>query len=147
MGGQYPQPTPQPQPPPTVDSPSPQQSGPTGADRSSSPGEKLAGFLVTFDINAQGDFWVLRTGRARVGRKDAAEGLSVPIEHPTVSSNHAILHLDPENHQFGLEDCGSANGTLLNGKAIAGQGTREIRDGDKIRFGAVNLIVKLFEDR
>jgi pSer/pThr/pTyr-binding forkhead associated (FHA) protein len=88
--------------------------------------------------------WPLRAGQLRVGRKDAADGLDISIDHPTVSSNHAVLTLDPEGLMFQLEDTNSANGTLLNGKSIAGQGPREIRDGDKLRFGAFNLTLKLF---
>jgi pSer/pThr/pTyr-binding forkhead associated (FHA) protein len=88
--------------------------------------------------------WVLRSGLARVGRKDAAEGLAVQIDNPTVSSNHAVLSLDPDAQVYKLEDTQSANGTLLNGKPIAGQGAREVRDGDRLRFGAYNLVLKLF---
>lgn len=88
--------------------------------------------------------WPLHAGQLRVGRKGATDGLAVSIDHPTVSSNHAVLKIDPDAPMFQLEDSQSANGTLLNGKSIAGQGAREIRDGDKVRFGAFNLTVKLF---
>lgn len=128
-------------PPPTVDSP--EQVAARATDQTSSPGGKLVGFLVSFETNALGDFWVLRSGQLRVGRKDAAEGLAVAIEHPTVSSNHAVLHCDPDNQVFRVEDAGSANGTMLNGRPIAGQGPREVRDGDELRFGAYNAVLKL----
>lgn len=112
-------------------------------DRVSSPGQKLVGFLVSFETNDQGDFWPLRQGQLRVGRKDAADGLAVSIDHPTVSSNHALLTLDPDTQVFQIEDLRSANGTVLNGKPIAGQGPREVRDGDRVRFGGFSATIKL----
>lgn len=101
------------------------------------------GFLVSYDTNEQGDFWVLRAGFSRIGRKDAGEALAIAIDHPTVSSSHAVLTLDPENLLFRVEDTRSANGTQLNGKSIAGHGPRELRDGDRLRFGAYNATLKL----
>jgi pSer/pThr/pTyr-binding forkhead associated (FHA) protein len=109
----------------------------------SAPGSKIVGFLVSFEQNEQGDFWALRAGQLRVGRKDAAEGLAVAIDHPTVSSNHALLTLDPDAQTFQIEDLRSANGTVLNGRAIAGQGPREVRDGDRVRFGGFSATLKL----
>lgn len=99
--------------------------------------------MVTFDLNDKGDFWVLRQGHLRIGRKGAGEGLDIEIDHPTVSSNHGVIHLDPDAGLSQIEDSQSANGTLINGKAISGQGRRELRDHDKIRIGGVNFTLKL----
>ncbi|MEN9580717.1 MAG: hypothetical protein RJA70_3726 [Pseudomonadota bacterium] len=104
---------------------------------------RVCGFLVTFELSDQGEFWVLRRGTLRVGRKGATEGLDIEIDHPTVSSSHGLIHVDHEGALSQIEDSQSANGTLLNGKSIAGQGRRELRDHDKIRIGGVNFIVKL----
>jgi len=123
----------------------PNESPPSAAEGSGSR-NKLVGFLACFDMEACGQYWVLRRGRLSIGRQGAAEGLDVAIAHPTVSSNHALLELDPEQGRFQLEDCNSANGTLINCRPIAGRGPREVRDGDKLRFGAVNLILKLLAD-
>lgn len=120
--------------------PAPRASQP---DRASSTGSKIIGFLVSFETNDQGDFWVLRAGQLRVGRKDSADGLAIAIDHPTVSSSHAVLTLDPESQVFQVEDTRSANGTVLNGKPIAGQGAREVRDGDRVRFGGFSATIKL----
>jgi pSer/pThr/pTyr-binding forkhead associated (FHA) protein len=62
-----------------------------------------------------------------------------------VSSNHAVIAVAGEDGVARIEDQRSANGTLLHEKAIAGQGQRELRDGDRVRFGAVNVIVKLVD--
>jgi pSer/pThr/pTyr-binding forkhead associated (FHA) protein len=101
--------------------------------------------LVSFETNEQGEFWVLRSGQLRVGRKDAADGLAIAIEHPTVSSHHALLTLDPAGGIFQLEDLRSANGTVLNGRPIAGMGPRELRDGDHVRFGGFSATLKLLD--
>jgi pSer/pThr/pTyr-binding forkhead associated (FHA) protein len=106
---------------------------------------RIAGFLLTFDVDPRGSFWPLRVGENRIGRKGAEGPLDVAVDHPTVSSNHAIIHVEGNGAVAQLEDQRSANGTLLHEKAIAGQGRREIRDGDRVRLGAVNVIVKLVE--
>ncbi len=145
QGGQYaPQPSGGYNPPPAQAAPTPAPSGGAPQERRSSPGGRLVGVLVSFEGSEQGELWVLRAGFSRIGRKDAADGLAVQIDNPTVSSNHAVLSLDPENQMFKIEDTQSANGTLLNGKPIAGQGPREVRDGDRLRFGAYNATLKLF---
>ncbi len=86
---------------------------------------------------------MIRGGQTKLGRKDAADGLDIEIDHPTVSSNHAVIHVDPETKMSQVEDTQSANGTQLNGQSIAGQGRREMRDGDVLRFGGFNATVKL----
>jgi len=101
--------------------------------------------LVSYDVNPQGTYYPLHTGTLRLGRKDAAPSLDVAIEHPTVSSNHALFYFDSARHVAQLEDTESANGTLLNDAPIAGTGKREVRDGDRIRFGAFKAILKLVE--
>jgi FHA domain len=116
---------------------------PSQPDRVSTTGAKIVGFLVSFETNDQGDFWVLRSGQLRVGRKDSADGLAVAIDHPTVSSSHAVLTIDPEAQLFQIEDTRSANGTVLNGRAISGLGARELRDGDRVRFGGFSATLKL----
>lgn len=107
-------------------------------------GGKLVGFLLSYDVDPRGSFWTLRMGDNKVGRKGATDGLDIEIDHPTVSSNHAVVHVG-EHALARIEDMRSANGTLLHDKAIAGQGQRELRDGDRVRFGAVNVIVKLVD--
>src|SRR5690606_12260981 len=59
---------------------------------------RLIGFLVSYDVNPQGTYYPLHTGTLRLGRKDAAPSLDVAIEHPTVSSNHALFYFDSARH-------------------------------------------------
>jgi pSer/pThr/pTyr-binding forkhead associated (FHA) protein len=108
-------------------------------------GGKVAGFLLTYDVETRGAFWPLRVGDNRIGRKGADAALDIAIDHPTVSSNHALIYVEPQGGVAQIEDQRSANGTMLHEKTIAGQGRREIRDGDRIRLGAVNVVVKLVD--
>lgn len=113
--------------------------------RSSSPqggkgqARPLAGFLVSFQDNPLGKFWPLYQGRNLVGRAETGQEVDVPIGHGTTSTNHATI--DAESGRLTLSDLGSTNGTFHNEEAIGFQGRRELRDGDKIRFGGFSVIV------
>ena len=56
-----------------------------------------------------------------------------------VSRKHCLLRFD----QFPatLEDCGSTNGTLLNGQPVAGR--KELKDGDRLMVGEFEFEVRL----
>lgn len=98
---------------------------------------------MSYDIESNGSFWTLRVGTNKIGRKGASEALDIAVDHPTVSSNHGAFQVDQQGGIAQLEDAQSANGTFINGKSIAGQGRREVRDGDTLRLGAVNVTLKL----
>jgi hypothetical protein len=54
----------------------------------------------------------------------------IAMVSPQVSRNHA--RLDLEDDRLVLEDLGSANGTMINGKQVRGK--QELRNDDEIRF-------------
>jgi hypothetical protein len=115
----------------------PSQAGPA-------PGEKkarraLAGFLVSFQDDPLGKHWPLYQGRNLIGRAETGQEVDVPIGHGTTSTNHATI--EAEGGRLTLSDLGSTNGTFHNEEAIGFQGRRELRDGDKIRFGGFSVIV------
>lgn len=56
---------------------------------------------------------------------------SIPINHPTVSGRHAMIHT--EGGEFFLEDVGSRNGTYVNQQRIDGR--VKLKHNDQIRFG------------
>jgi ABC-type multidrug transport system ATPase subunit len=58
-----------------------------------------------------------------------------PLDHPHVSRRHARLHV--AGGQVVLADLGSANGTYVNGKRLAGQ--TALRPGDRIDIGPFSL--------
>jgi pSer/pThr/pTyr-binding forkhead associated (FHA) protein len=103
----------------------------------------LAGFLVSFDGSELGSFWPIYQGRNEIGRKGAADGLHIEIDHPTTSSRHAVILASARPARIKLEDPGSTNGTFLESGKIEHGKKYELRDGEVIRFGAFSAIVKV----
>jgi hypothetical protein len=77
---------------------------------------------------------VLRTGAVSVGRADEC---ALRLPDPKVSRRHAeLLCLDGD---WTVLDCGSQNGTFLNGARL--RGPRRVRPGDILRMGHTSLFV------
>ena len=77
----------------------------------------------------------LTTGANLLGRDKAA---AVCLDAASVSRNHARILV--EGARATIEDLGSKNGTCLNGERVCG--TRELRDGDAVRLGDVQLLYR-----
>jgi pSer/pThr/pTyr-binding forkhead associated (FHA) protein len=103
----------------------------------------LAGFLVSFDSDELGTFWPIHQGRTTIGRKDAAEGLDLEIDHPTTSSRHAVILATARPGRLEIEDLGSTNGTFLENEKITTGMRYELRDGASLRFGGYAVIAKV----
>lgn len=103
----------------------------------------LRGFLVAYGINPMGDFWALTSGRHVLGRLGPGEGVDISLQDPTISSRHAAIAVDPNTGNVTLEDTGSTNGTFVNDEHIGFNGRRELRDGDRVRFGGYTTLVKV----
>lgn len=103
----------------------------------------LAGFLVSYDQADLGLFWPLYQGQNLVGRKGAAPGLDIEIDHPTTSSRHAVLYASARPARLKVEDNGSTNGTFLGEQRLDRGRRHELRDGDVVRFGAFAAVIKL----
>ena len=118
-------------------------SGFGGDQRASTGGSKarraLVGFLVSFQDDTLGKFWPLFQGRNLVGRAETGQEVDVAIGHGTTSTNHATIEAD--QGRMTLSDLGSTNGTFHNEEAIGFQGRRDLRDGDKVRFGGFSVII------
>lgn len=99
----------------------------------------LAGFLVSFQDDPLGRFWPLWQGKNTIGRADTGQKVDVEIAHGTTSTHHATIEF--EGGRALLADLGSTNGTFHNEEAIGFQGRRELRDGDRIRFGGFSVIL------
>ncbi len=129
-----------PPPPPPGPAPAPAPMAPQEAPKADPSGRRaLAGFLVSYQDDPMGKFWPLWQGKNSVGRADTGQKVEIPIAHGTTSTHHAIIDCDPQ--RFILSDLGSTNGTFHNEEAIGFQGKRELRDGDKIRFGGYSVMV------
>ncbi|MBS2013035.1 MAG: FHA domain-containing protein, partial [Deltaproteobacteria bacterium] len=107
------------------------------------PPNALRGFLVSYQSNTSGDFWPLNGGRKTVGRANSGEQVDIPLSDATISSRHAAIIVDAVAGTVQVEDTGSTNGTFVNEEHIGFNGKRELRDGDKIRFGGYSTIVKV----
>jgi hypothetical protein len=107
------------------------------------PAKILRGFLVAYGTNPSGDFWPLTGGRLVVGRLGAVEGIDISMQDPTISSRHAAMVVDAASGSVTVEDTGSTNGTFVNDEHIGFNGRRELRDGDRLRFGGFGTIVKV----
>lgn len=62
------------------------------------------------------------------------------IDSDTISRFHA--RFDQSRGKLYLSDLNSENGTYLNGERLRGDVQREIKSGDKIRFGNLDFVVK-----
>lgn len=98
----------------------------------------LAGFLVSYQDDPFGKFWPLWKGKNLIGRAETGQKVDIEIAHGTTSTHHATVEAD--GARFVLSDLGSTNGTFHNEEAIGFQGRRDLRDGDKIRFGGFSVI-------
>jgi hypothetical protein len=107
------------------------------------PPTALRGFLVSYQANTQGDFWPLHGGRKTVGRANSGEQVDIPLADATISSRHAAIVVDATAGTVQVEDTGSTNGTFVNEEHIGFNGKRELRDGDKVRFGGFSTILKV----
>jgi hypothetical protein len=107
------------------------------------PPNALRGFLVSYQSNTQGDFWPLHGGRKTVGRANSGEQVDIPLSDATISSRHAAIIVDATAGSVQVEDTGSTNGTFVNEDHIGFNGKRELRDGDKVRFGGYTTVVKV----
>jgi len=74
-------------------------------------------------------------GRVSVGRTG---GSDLVIDDASVSKIHASLAVDSERG-ISVADTGSTNGTFINGQRIAYGKATLLADGDKVKFGVVEV--------
>jgi FHA domain len=107
------------------------------------PPNALRAFVVSYQSNPQGEFWALNGGRTTVGRANSGEQVDLPLPDATTSSKHAAFIIDVATGVVTLEDRGSTNGTYVNEEHIGFSGRRDLRDGDRVRFGGFTTVVKI----
>jgi Nif-specific regulatory protein len=81
----------------------------------------------------------LSSGEFIIGR-DAASDLPIPDE--TVAVRHCVVKVSAD--RCTIQDCGSLNGTTVNGARVTGQPT--LRHGDRIGVGNAELVFLLEAD-
>lgn len=95
--------------------------------------------LTVLTGGASGTQLKVSKGIAVIGR---AANVELRVEDDGISRNHARIRAD--TNRAWVEDLGSRNGTLVNGKKITA--TTELRDGDKIQVGRSTVIRFGFQD-
>jgi hypothetical protein len=111
---------------------------PAGARRTEVLGRPLAldavAWLVAADAARRGQVLQIDRPRTTVG---AAATSDLVIDEPHVSGRHAAVRF--VDRRFVVVDLGSSNGTWVNGDEID---ERDVRDGDRVRFGGSEWIFK-----
>ena len=134
---------PAPAPPAAAPAPAPAAPAPPAATAPDPNNKTLRGFLVAYQSNQNGDFWPLTGGRHVVGRAGAGPDIDIQLADPTISSRHAVIVVDGGAGTIALEDTGSTNGTFVNDEHLGFNGRRDLRDGDRLRFGGFTTVVKV----
>jgi pSer/pThr/pTyr-binding forkhead associated (FHA) protein len=80
-----------------------------------------------------------------VGRSNSGENVDIPLADATISSRHAVFVVDASTGTVTIEDTGSTNGTFVNEEHLGFNGRRELKDGDRIRFGGFTTTVKIIQ--
>ncbi len=89
----------------------------------------LRGFYEGLEIPIESDWFV-------IGRGKTADAI---LAEATISRAHVAVGWN-ESQGFFVEDLGSTNGTLVNGKK---HDQRSVRDGDEIQIGKLRLRIRL----
>ena len=94
------------------------------------------------------EFYLNRDEETTVGRIDPVTGIRPDVDltnldtQRSVSRRHAkVVHGDGEFSV--VEEIGTMNGTFVNGRRIATGVPTKIKDGDRLRFGLVDLTFRI----
>ena len=94
------------------------------------------------------EFYLNRDGETLVGRIDPVTGIRPDVDLTnldgprSVSRRHAKI-IRPEGEFQVIEEIGTMNGTFVNGRRIATGSPTPIHDGDRLRFGLVDLTFRV----
>jgi two-component system response regulator AtoC len=106
----------------------------TDRDREAAATERL--FLLVAGDGVYATQTLPTSGSAMIGR---ASDSDLRIEDPSISRNHAMLHLGPP---LAIEDLGSANGTFVHERRLDPGEKAPIQLNEAIRIGSVTVIVQ-----
>ncbi len=89
----------------------------------------------------RGQVFALLKEEIYIGRATPNANWEIALQDPTVSRPHAFLV--KEKLYWKLFDLGSANGTSVNRRPVIGGKARELRDRDRVMFGATMMVFRL----
>jgi pSer/pThr/pTyr-binding forkhead associated (FHA) protein len=84
---------------------------------------------------------LISTPQCLIGR---GEDCHIRPQSPLVSRRHCVISVH-DGKNVTIEDCGSINGTFVNGEKVERQ--RELKNNDRIRIGSLEFEVQLSADR
>jgi pSer/pThr/pTyr-binding forkhead associated (FHA) protein len=96
---------------------------------------------MPFRLSGPQGTWVLQPGRWTIGREASCRML---VDDARLSRNHAAFMVADDGLAAQVEDLGSANGVMVNGKRITVPAA--LRDGDVVVCGPVVLVVDTERD-
>ena len=104
------------------------------AQKSSS--QKLAGWIVTFNLDPSGTDFKIYEGKNKIGKSSLCH---IAVNDDSISDEHALIFYG--DNKIILQDELSNNGTFVNGKRIDER--VQLKDGDKLKFGNISFIIKI----
>lgn len=109
---------------------------------SEAPARRLVAALAAPELRPGGAVFPVREGKNRIGADRNSE---IRLDDdPQVSAEHALLLY--RGGDFHLADRMSTNGTAINGQELTGTHSRVLRDRDRIRCGATELLFLSFDE-
>ncbi len=108
----------------------------TGGEKPKENKKKLAGWLVTFDINPEGTDFKLYDGKIKIGKNQSNE---IVLDDPEVSDEHVLILCG--DNKILLQDELSANGTFVNGNKVDSR--IELKDNDELKVGKTSFKIKI----
>jgi len=97
---------------------------------------KLAGWLVSFDLDPNGIDFKLFEGRCKIGRSPSN---NIILNNSEISDDHVLLLC--KEGKVVLQDQLSSNGTFVNNKII--EEKTVLKDNDIIKIGPVSFTIKI----
>ncbi len=96
-----------------------------------------AGRTGAIELRLHESDFVARSGVIQLGRESGNADITLPSD--SIGRRHALLILSQEGVM--IEDCGSINGTLVNGERLtAGERRGPLQDGTLLGFGGLDLV-------
>ena len=98
-------------------------------------------YLIVLSGSEIGRMLRLKVGKTTIGRSRSCSFL---IEAEGISRLHAEIHIDAEGKPT-VQDAGSTNGTLVNGRSVA-RTAHPLQDGDRIQVGGAVILKFSYQD-